>query len=339
LKQAESIDPAAYDAYLKGQFHVQRFTPQDVMLAAQYYQQAVDIDPDHALAWAGMANLCAFQAQMGMIRPSVARERCVPPIMKALDLDDSLPNAQFAYAAHMTWLLYNWEEGEAAFKRAIELNPSYTEARMFYSHLLTLLGRIEEGTEQMRLAVELDPLNPFVRAIHGVQLGMSGDLQGCIRVIEEVMASTPGFGFGHGALLVSHHYLGNRDKAIAALANNFRALMNFPEAAQAVEAVYAEGDYAGAFLRAAEMLEERSQTIHVGPLAIGNMYAYAGEVEKAIDWYEQGVRITGPGVPYLGVGARLPEMQSNPRFIKLLRDIKLDYWADKYEGRNESGSE
>src|SRR5210317_1219259 len=141
LESAESIDPAAYEAYLKGNFHLQRFTPQDAKLAAQYFQQAVELDPDNALAVAGLAILCAFQAQMGLIKPQVAREQCLPPIMKALSLDDSQPVAQLAYAAHMTWLLYNWEEGEAAFRRAIELNPSFAEARMFYAHLLTLLGR------------------------------------------------------------------------------------------------------------------------------------------------------------------------------------------------------
>jgi len=335
FKNARSVNPAAYEAYLKGQFHVERFTPQDIKLAAQYYQQAVELDPDNALAYAGLATLCTFQAQAGLIKPQVARERCLPPIEKALELDDSLPEAHFMYAAHMIWLRYNWEEGEAAFRRAIDLNPSYAQARLLYSHYLTLMGRAEEGTEQMRLALELDPLNPFVQSMYGTQLGMVGDLQGCVRVIEEVMASTPGFGFGHGALVFAYHWLGEKDKAIAALANDFRVSMNFPEGALAVETAYAEGDYTGAFLAAAQALEERSKTVHVGPLAIGNLYEYAGEAEKAIDWFELGYQITGPGVPYLGVSTLSPEIHSNPRFIKLLRDIKLDYWADKYSHSGE----
>lgn len=339
LERAESINPAAYEAYLKGQFHVERATPQDIMLAAKYYQQAVELDPNHALAYAGLAKLCAFQAQMGMIRPNVARERCLPSIVRALDLDDSVPDAQAAYAVHMTWLLYNWEEGERAFKRAIELNPSYAEARVFYAHLLTLLGRTAEGSEQMQLAIELDPLNPLMRALHGVQLGASGDLQGCVRVIEGVLASAPGFGFGHSALFWSYNYLGEQDKAIAALANQFRISRNFPEGAQALEAAYAEGNYREAILTAAKALEERKKTIHVGPLAIGDLYAAIGEAEKAMDWYVQGFQITGPGVPYLGAGTLSPEVQSNPRFIKLLRDIRLNYWADKYEEAGKVGSE
>ena len=329
LNSTESINPAAYEAYLKGEFHVERFTPQDIELAAQYYQQAVDLEQDHALAYAGLAKLCAFQAQMDLIRPQVAREQCLPLILKALNLDDSLPDAQLAYAVHMTWLLYNWDEGDAAFKRAIELNPSFAEARMFYSHLLTITGRIEEGTEQMRLALELDPLNPFVRGLHGVQLLMADDLQGAIRVTEEVLASTPGFGFGHFTLIHAYHYLGEKDKAIAAAADNIRVFKG-PEGALALETVYVESGYVAAWLSRAPALEEAYRTDGLLASYIGSYYKLAGEAEKAIDWYELGFRITGPNVPYLGAMTKTPEIQSNPRFIKMLRDLKLDIWADKY---------
>jgi len=334
FESVKSIDPAAYEAYLKGRFHVERWTPQDIESAAQYFQQAVDIDPDNALGYAGLATLCAFQAQMGLIRPQVARERCLPSIEKALELDDSLPDAQLAYAVHMTGLLYNWEEGDAAFQRAIELNPSFAQARMFYSHFLTMTGRIEEGTEQMRLALELDPLNPFVRALHGMQLFMADDLQGAIRVTEEVLASTPGFGFGHGTLEAAYHHLGEEDKAIAAAANLYR-VDNDPEAALALESVYAESGYVAARLNEAQVLEGIFETDHLRPLAIGVVYEYAGEVEKAIDWYEVGFQMGEPNVPYLGAITKTPAIQSNPRFIKLLRDMKLDYWADKYSQPSE----
>ena len=167
LKSAERLNPAAYEAFLKGQFHVERFTPQDMMLAAKYYQQAVDIDPEYPLAHWGLSRLCFFQAQAGLITPTEARDRCLSPIEKALALDDSLPEAHLGYAIQMTWHHFNWDAADVAFRGAIELNPSYAEARMFYSHYLTMMGRAEEGTEQMRLALELDPLNPFVQGLYG----------------------------------------------------------------------------------------------------------------------------------------------------------------------------
>ena len=258
----------------------------------------------------------------------------MPPIEKALELDDSLPEAHFAYAGYVTWLSYNWEEGEAAFKRAIELNPSYATAHLLYSHLLTLTGRIEEGTEQMRLAVELDPLNPFVRGLHGVQLLMADDLQGAIRVTEEVLASTPGFGFGYWTLIHAYHYLGEKDKAIAAAAEE-HLVFNDPEAAMALESTYAESGYVAAWLSNAQVFEEAYRTDGLLALGVGNSYEFAGEAEKAIDWFELGYQIAGPNVPYLGAKVKTPAIQSNPRFIKLLRDMKLDYWADKYSQPSE----
>jgi len=70
-------------------------------------------------------------------------------------------------------------------------------------------------------------------------------------------------------------------------------------------------------------------------VGVGHSYEFAGEAEKAIDWYETAFQITGPNVPYLGAKVKTPEIQSNPRFIKLLRDLKLDYWADKYSRLSE----
>ena len=330
LKSAKSVNPAAYEAFLKGQFHVERFTPQDMMLAAEYYQQALDIDPEYPLAHAGLSKLCGFQAQAGVITPTEAREQCLPPIEKALALDDSLPEAHMGYARQMTWQEFNWDAADVAFRRATELNPSYAEARMFYSHYLTLMGRAEEGTQQMRLALELDPLNPFVRGLYGAQLMLVNDLQKSVAVIEDVLVSTPGFGFGYVVIWVAYHVLGEKDKAIAAAANNFRVTQGDPTGALALEESYADGDYSRALLHAAEVLIEHSKTDHVPPMYIGILYEQAGEVEKAIDWFEVAYRNHDPAAPYMGVLTKSPVVHTNPRFIELLRDMKHDYWADKY---------
>lgn len=102
-------------------------------------------------------------------------------------------------------------------------------------------------------------------------------------------------------------------KQVPGQAGHLRLTMSFPEGALVIETAYDEGDYSGAMLSAAKALEERSRTAHVRPLAI--------------DWFELGYQITGPGVPYLGATTRSPALRSNPRFIKLLRDVKLDYLA------------
>ena len=277
-----------------------------------------------------LSKLCGFQAQASLITPAEARSRCLPPIEKALALDDFLPEAHMGYASHMTWQQFNWDAADVAFRRAIELNPSYAEARMFYSQYLTLMGRTEEGTEQMRLALELDPLNPFVQGLHGAQLLMIDDPRGAIRVIEGVMASTPGFGFGYTITWVAYHVLGEKDKAIAAAINDFRITRADETGALALEEAYINGNYTGALLHAAEVLADLSKTGYFAPMYIGMLYEQAGQVEKAIDWFEIAYREHDPEAPFMGVMTKSSAVHTNPRFIALLRDMKLDYWADKY---------
>ena len=330
MERPDIVKPAAYEAFLKGQFHVERFTPQDMSMAAQYFRKAVELEPDFALAHWGLSRLCIFQAQFGLITPDEARDRCLPPIETALELDEFLPEAHLGYAVHMVWSEFNWEKSDIAFLRAIELNSSYAEARMFYSHYLAVIGRLEESTAQMKLALELDPLNPLVRGLYGAQLYFVNDYQGSVRVIEDVLASTPGFGFGYDTIWVAYQRLGEYDKAIAAAANYFRVTLGDSTGALALEEAYVGGDYSGALLNAAKVLVERSNTDSVSPMDIANLFAGADEVEKAIDWYEIAYRERVPSVPYMGAGTKELSILSSPRFIKLLRDMKLDYWADKY---------
>jgi hypothetical protein len=101
------------------------------------------------------------------------------------------------------------------------------------------------------------------------------------------MSSTPGFGFGYDILSWAYHELGERDKAIAAAVNKFRVSLNFPEGALAFEKAYADGDYSGAYLHAAKILEERSKTVHVGPLAIGELYEFSFPISSHAESRQQ----------------------------------------------------
>jgi TolB-like protein len=326
---AARIDPQAYEAGLKGVFHLQRFTPQDMALAAQYFQQAMQLDPDSAMAHVGLAALCGFQAQAGLISPQEGRERCWPPIQRALELDDSLPEAHLNYAAHMAWLRFDWAEADSGFRKALELNPSLADARMFYSHFLTLTGDFEGGWEQMRLALELDPFNPFVHALHGAQLHQSDRYEEAIAVTEQVLGSNPGFGFGHHILWMGYHTLGDQDKSIAAAARVFR-MQGFPGVADRLEESFADDGYVGALMKAAAALEEQYKSSRVPAFPFSKLYEMAGEIENAIDWWEVAVREGEPGAPYIAVETKSEEIRRHPRFIALLREMNLDYWADEF---------
>lgn len=325
-----TIDPAAYEAFLKGQFHVERFTPQDMMAAQQYYQHAVELDPEYALAWYGLSKLCGFQAQAGIISPQEARDNCLPPIERALALDPELAEAHLGYGSHMTWQRFDWDAADKAFRRAIELNPSYAEARMFYSHFLSIVGRLDESTEQIERARELDPLNPFVQGLHGVQRWMVGDPRGAVELIDAAMASTPGFGFGNDVLWGASYDLGNYDKAVTAAIGMLVTSGHEDLGARILEAEYAKGDYRAAALATGEYLAANFETNPSMPASIATFFEHGGDVESAIDWFELAYSTGSPDAPYIGPAWSSEALFSNPRFIALLREMKLDYWADEY---------
>jgi adenylate cyclase len=327
---AKAVIPAAFEALLKGNFHADRFTPQDMALAAQYYQQAIALDSEYAPAYQGLARLCGIQAQAGVISPAQADAQCYPLISTALRLDSSSADTQGTLAAYLAWQKFAWAEAELAYKEAIRLNPSSGENRIGYSHLLTLMGRWDEGSTQMKVGLERDPLNPFHRGLYGAQLLMIEKPDQAIEVIEQVMSSNPGVGFGWSILWDAYDEIGEQDEAVRAAATHFRLVRGDPAAALELEEAYADEGYERAWARLADLLSARSKSEYVTPIMIGRLYRLAGDPEKAIDWFELGFKQRDPNAPYLGTAIKSAAITSNPRFIRLLRDMGLDYWADKF---------
>ena len=334
FQSTQTVNPEAYEAFLKGVFYVERYTPDDMQRAAGYFQQAADLDPDYALGYWGLGKLCVFQAQAGVMPPSVARAQCLPPIQKALELDPLLPEAYLGLAGTLTWQHFDFEAARPNFERAIELNPSYAEAHMFYSHYLGIVGDLDNSTKHMALALQLDPMNPFVHALSAIQLLMLDEFEEAAIVAQRVLDENPGFGFGYVTLFAAHHYLGNHDEAVAAFAGILENVAGSQELAGMANAVYANMGYRDAMLELAGMMAEQSKTGYVPPITIATLYDQGGDVEKAIDWYEIAFQNFDPDAPYTGVLSKTLEINAHPRFQQLLRDMKLYYWADEFAGRH-----
>jgi TolB-like protein len=329
FRRAQPVAPEAYLAFLRGVFHVERFNPQDMAVAAAHFQRAVDIDPEYALGYWGLSKLCGWQAQAGAISPTEAIERCGPLTERALELDPFLPEGYLGRAVFATWQQFDWDEARVNFERAIELNPSYAEAHMFFAHFLGIIGELEKSTVHIERAVKLDPLNPFVRGISSAQIGMTGDFQRAIEEAEYALELAPGNAFSHIVLAKSHYELGNMDAAAMATANMLGQTSGDPEMAKFFLEINADLGYEAAMLKLAEIMVERAKEQYVPPASIASMYFFAGDYESAIDWCELAYEQSDPNAPYFGVNAQNSPMRHDPRFKALLRKMKLDYWADQ----------
>jgi adenylate cyclase len=185
-------DLEAYELYLRAR-HSWTMPPLERLeQAAVYYQRAIDRDPAFAMAYAGLAETYANLSNFGLLDSGAAFARAGVAADRALALDPQLAEAH-ASKAFVLASTQNFRASEAAFRRAIDLNPSYAWARHYYSLLLLMLGRTDEALEQNRQALAADPLSLPANATRGIILLQRGDYRGAERELQRALALSPNY--------------------------------------------------------------------------------------------------------------------------------------------------
>lgn len=328
LAEARAVDPEAYEAYLRGEFHLQRFTPEDFDTALEHYRQALAVDSTYAPAHLGIARVWAFRAQATAVTGVTAREareHWEPALRRALALDSTLAEGHALRAATLAWGDWRFSEAAERFRRALELNPGLARQRMFYCHLLTILGEWDEARRQAERAVELDPLNPFVQGLYGVHLNLTRRFDEAVEVLEEMFRKHPGTGFGKFPLAQAYEGAGRWDDALRMQQEMARARGEAGIAA-ALMRDYREGGggrtgYREALRRAADVLADRAREGGRLPAGIGQLYASAGEGERALEWLERSLGRQNQNMPYIGVDPGLEPLHDHPRFRELTERV------------------
>ena len=317
LSTARDVDPQAYEAYLRGMFHLRRFTPQDFQAALQNFEAALQIDPKYALAHYGISQVWNYSFVLGVVQPREGGPKALESVTRALELDEDLSEAHLGLANVKVSYEWDWEGAEQAFLRAIEINPNYAEARVFYSHLLLILGRIAESRAQIERGLELDPLEPFFRAAFAVVLAHSGDVDESIDVYREVFETTPGFGFGHQPFWRALHFAGRHEEAMKQARIHLENVGE-TDAVAAMNRGYAQGGYQEAMRQAADVLAAGSRVATARPIIIAALYDDAGETQLAIDWIEEAYEVRDIDMAYLGTLLFTDTVRSDPRFLEIL---------------------
>jgi serine/threonine-protein kinase len=312
LASARPVNPQAYEAYLKG---VSQWHATHIDRAFEYFQQALSLDSTYAPAHAGIARVWWFQAGT-RYKPERAQARAA--MNRALALDSTLAEVQFVAALVRAWLNWDWESAEVAFRKAIEINPNYAEARAFYSGFLDVMERPEEARAQMERALELDPLNPMLRAFNGGFLIDERRYAEAIEELEGVLRIEPNHVTATVNLTIAYDKSGNYDEALA-MARTMNS--SDQELLDALDRGYAEGGYRAAMLRLAETLAARPD---VHQVEVAWTYARAGERERTLDWLElayQARHFQLPGV--LPASGNPPVPADDPRYQDLRRRVGL----------------
>ena len=302
LAGARPVNPEAYEAYLKGRFNWYRQSPGHLENALKYFELALEKDPNYALAYAGISDTRFARALRGLVPPREAMPAAKAAALKAVELDDTLAEAHGTLAGYLYWYEWDWAGAETEFRRAIELNPNYPDARIFYSRFLTAMRRPEEAMAEIRRALELDPFNYLFQYVYGLDLLDMRRYDDTVAQFRKTLRTEPNFPWAHRGLWLAFHQKRMHEEALAAAEKHF-ALMGKSEVAEALERGYAQAGYPGAMSLAGETLAARSNVSYVPAGWIAELYAYAGEKEQALEWLEKAYEEHDPFMVELFVGS------------------------------------
>ncbi len=321
IEKIPTVDPTAYNAYLNGQFFLSKDTPKDFDRALQYFELAIEKDPEFGLAYAGVARVWNTRKQAGLAKLSEATPKAEAAIKRALELDSTLSDVHRTLAGLKTWTRWDWKGGEESFRKAIELNPNSADAHSGYSHLLNILGRPDEAMKHIETALELDPLNSRIRSFYGVNLMFVRRYDEAVKAFREALDLSPSQGIAV-INIVNALYLGGREEeAIEML--RFRWKDNSVYL-KAIDEGNAEMGFIGAMKKLAVLRAENTDITHVSQTSPAQYYTWAGDVENALYWLEQAYEERDPNLPYLLIPV-YDGLRDQPRFKEIARKMNLPY--------------
>jgi eukaryotic-like serine/threonine-protein kinase len=317
-------DPEAYQLYLKGRFYWAKRTPESLEKSRDYFNQAIEKDPNYAQAYLGLADYYYVLSDYAPVSAYEVSPKARAAAQKALAIDDTLAEAH-AVLAGSYQNLWEWESAEREFRQAIALDPNNGSTRHWYGLFLSFLARNEEALVQMKRAVEIDPLSlPFNTSLGSAYAGARQyDL--ALDQFKKTIDMDPNYAGAHGNLSGVYLDMGKYDlwfeewKKSATLANDREELAIAEGGAQ----VYAKSGFRPAVTRVIELQKDLSQRRYVDSGNIAYYYAQLGDKDQTFAWLEKAFTQKAESLQLIKSVKAMEPFHSDPRYIDLLKRIGL----------------
>ncbi|NNK76629.1 MAG: hypothetical protein HKP42_11290, partial [Maribacter sp.] len=321
-----NIDPKAYEAYLRGLNYSEDLSAESLDKALVYFEKALRIEPDYALAYAGIAWVWRANIQQGFKPHKIAGPKAKEAADKALGLDSTLVDLQRSRAVEYTWGEWDWPKAKKAFNRTFEIDPNNAFALAYYSHFLSYMGQAEEGLVYSEKATTIDPLNVLYQAIHGMALKNARKYDKALAWLENMLIKNPNEPIALPALWAVFHEQHRYDEAIAT-AIKIYTLRQDQEVVDILETGYSEDGYKKTMQRIAEVMVLRRKKGFYSADQISTMYARAGMRNETLIWLDSAYQAHGPNMPYISVDPLFDFVRKETEFKELLLKLNLkDYY-------------
>ena len=322
LTKNYTANPEAYQLYLKGRFYWNQRTGESLKKSIEYFNQAIEKDPNYAQAYAGLADAYALMPVYSAGSPQEFLPKAKAAAMKALEIDDTLAEAHASLSLPRWSYDRNFAESNKELQRAIELSPNYATAHHWYGENLGDLGRFDEGIAELKRALDLDPLSLIINADLGEVYTFARQYDKAIEQLRKTIEMDQSFYYAHWRLGVVYELKGFHQEAIAEY-QKARALDSDPWVLALIGHAYAASGKRDQALKIVDQLREIAKQRYVPAYGFAIVYAQLGEKDEAFRWLEKSNQDRGTDLGRLIVDPLVDSLRPDPRFTDLMRRVGL----------------
>lgn len=318
VHHAQSV--TAYDQYLLGRYTWNRRTAESLKEGMACFQRAIEADPEYAPAHAGLADSHAIMASSGVVLPYVAYPAARAAALRAIELDPALAEGHASLGLVKLNYDWDWAGAEAAFRKALELNPSYSTARQWYSSYLSSMARHDEAIASAQQASALDPFSITATIRVGIAYSHALQYEQAAATLERAMAMDPAFLHSHSWLTMAYLGLGRNEDALRIAEEGYAASRNSPAFHPLVAFVYLAMGRAD---EARDIILERLRAPDINPFGRAVLYLKIGDLEQCFAWLNRGVDERGDQMHSLRTNPYFVSARKDPRFAAVLQRMRL----------------
>lgn len=323
LTKHQTEDTEAYRLYVQGRYFWNKRTAEGFKKALDYFNQAIEKDPNYAAAYVGVADSYTMLADYDWIAPEEASLKAKAAATRALDIDDSIAEAHATLADIKRFFDWDWADAEREYRRAIELNPNYSTAHQWYAEFLSAMSRHEEAIREMKRAEELDPLSLVVKSAAGWVLFFAREHDQAIATCRKVIEMEPGYGEAYSQLRRAYEQKGMYREALDA-DEKLRESRRKTAGKKSEHPSQASLNAKAYWLRILELTKQDLQNKDAVEVRLAEAYAQLGEKDRAFELLEKACERHSCWIPFLRVHPNLDPLRSDPRFEDILRRVGLE---------------
>ena len=316
----ENID--AYNLYLKGMFYWNKWSPQSVQKAISFYEKAIELEPDFALPYAGLSACNVFLGAVGIYPPKLAYPKAEKYVLKALMLDNSIPEAHISLAMVKYFGGWNWVGSEKSFIKALELNPNSATAHQYYAMLLATLGYNKKALKEAEMAYQLDPLNAPISANLAFNYYNVNMLEESLEQYNITSEIDPGFHETWSGKAWLYYKMGEIDKAI----ESYESVLKFPgfrhKSLSGLGYLYAKNGQTEKAEDCLKELEEMETPDLQLDVEFAIIYTGLGDYDKVFEFLNSACDKRLGGLNFIK-SKHWKDIQDDSRYIKLVKRMGL----------------